>query len=482
MYCHNCGEQLPEDSQFCANCGTKLAHDEHPVDDQTSEQNNEVELKEEGETSSSQNVDETPDTPNDTPSGVLSSVPAATDASKDTVDSQSKEVVPAEEQQNEVASTSEQQSVQETEPIPQESKTRSKPASRKTFSFWLSILVPIFSFFLIVGGLILYYFYESNVNERVLNLKESAEESALDGDFTAAIEDINKAIDLRPNYIVLRQNLQEINQANDFSNRLVEISTLIDEQSYDEADELLLTFISSLDREEGILFDYFKDQIPSLQSAIAVGKIMLELDELTTIHALSDRLNTISSLSSDEAEEVRERIISKIIELSTEQATASLNNNQYSEALSLVNQGLEYASNNDSLLSLRSQIESEQAEFERAEQERLTAALEAAAQDDLFNRTEAVQVTYFDSYIDSWGDIFLEGEIVNNASVPIYDITIYYTVYDDYGYYMDESYTFVFPYYLYPGDIGYFDDWYINYSWYDEIGSVEVDYITWNLD
>jgi hypothetical protein len=144
-----------------------------------------------------------------------------------------------------------------------------------------------------------------------------------------------------------------------------------------------------------------------------------------------------------------------------------------------VNKGLEYSTDNETLLAFKEKIQQEQAAFEQAETERMERAMEAAAKEDLQNRTAAVDVTFFEAEVDEFGDLYLYGEVTNVATKDISQITIYYSVYDLEGEYLYDSWTSVYPYSIRPGEQGSFDD--VVFYLYEDV-NVEIDNITWYLE
>ena len=127
----------------------------------------------------------------------------------------------------------------------------------------------------------------------------------------------------------------------------------------------------------------------------------------------------------------------------------------------------------------KEKVKNEQVAFEKAEQERIEQAMKAAAQEDLKNRTAAVEVTALNANVDEYGDLYINGEIKNVATKGIYSITIYYTITDAEGNYLDDGFTTVYPYYVKPGDTGTFEDIYYGVN---ENAKVAIDNITWYLD
>nr|WP_276569409.1 FxLYD domain-containing protein [Cytobacillus firmus] len=105
--------------------------------------------------------------------------------------------------------------------------------------------------------------------------------------------------------------------------------------------------------------------------------------------------------------------------------------------------------------------------------------MEAAAQEDIKNRTAAVEVLGLTAEVDEYGDLYVTGEVKNTATTAISSVTIYYSIYDENNGYIDEGVAIVYPYYLEPGESGAFDDMY--YGVYQN-ATVTIDNITWYLN
>jgi tetratricopeptide (TPR) repeat protein len=343
----------------------------------------------------------------------------------------------------------------------------------------LPIVIPVSSFVLVTIGVSSYYFYEDRVNAHVLSLKNKAEELALKGEYEKAETKLNKAIKMRPEYVVLQKNIKAVQLAHDFEKSLEQVTEKIKKKQFDEAAKDLASLKEKVNVENGPLFAPFHKLIAEKEITITVGKIKQEIDQLHTVDQLVEKLNVVSSLSTEEAKAVKEQIINKIVQISSDEAEKELQNKQFSDALAVLDKGLQYAVNDKKLLTFKEKVKQEQEVFERAEQERLEKAMEAAAQEDLKNQTAAVEVSTLDAQVDDYGDLYIYGNIKNVATTVIYSVTIYYSITDMNGNYIDEGFTTVYPYHLNPGDSGSFED--IYYGVNQDV-NVEITNITWYLD
>ncbi|MED4968395.1 FxLYD domain-containing protein [Parageobacillus toebii] len=343
----------------------------------------------------------------------------------------------------------------------------------------LPIAIPVASLIIVASSIAGFYGYEQKVNAQVVALQKKAEELALKGEYERAEKELNKALNLRPNYTVLSKDIHVIRQAEALAKGLQEVDQKIKQKQYDEAAEQLENVKKEYEKRKGPLFNPFQKEITRRDITITVGKIKQELDELTTIEQLADKLNIVSTLSSEEGKQVKEQITNKIVQIASTEAEKEAKNKQFSKAISILDKGLQYAVNDEKLLSVKEKVKNEQAAFEKAEQERIEQAMKAAAQEDLKNRTAAVEVTALNANVDEYGDLYINGEIKNVATKGIYSITIYYTITDAEGNYLDDGFTTVYPYYVKPGDTGTFEDIYYGVN---ENAKVAIDNITWYLD
>jgi hypothetical protein len=406
MYCHQCGEQLAENSHFCSQCGAK-------VQNQPKKTQNITNLK------------------------TLT--------------------------EDEIAAGIQ---VENTE-------------KRYRVLRYMPVLLPIFSLIIVSMILTFYYFQGLKMNEEVLDLKITAEEAALAGNYQKAKEYLLEAQAKRPTYTVLEQDLNAINEAIQYEQTLSLISEQIKKTQFSQASKELASLKDKLNRQSGPLFTPFYQQIDERNIGITVGTVKQELADLNTVDQLASKLSILASMPKKEASAVKEEILNKIVQISIDEAEAEVTNKQFSDAVNIIDTGLQYAINNEKLLSLKERVSQEKAAFELAEQQRIEQAMEAAAQEDLKNRTAAVEVSDFSVEVDEYGDLYLSGTVKNVATKAITGITIFYTIFDEKGEAIDTGDASVYPYELAPDAVGSFEDTYYGVS---ENVSVEIDNITWYLN
>ncbi|MEH7123055.1 FxLYD domain-containing protein [Bacillus sp. JJ1773] len=343
----------------------------------------------------------------------------------------------------------------------------------------IPIIAPILSIVLVGSGLAFFYFQELEINREVLKLKESAEELAIKNDFDKALKQLVKAQLKRPDYIALHDSKEVIEKALGYEQELSKISEKMGHTQYEAASKELARLKEQVNGEKAPLFEHFHQKIEESQTKITIGTIKKEINELATVNDLGGKLSVLATLPENEARVVKQEILKKIVKISSDQAENELANKQFSSAFTTIDKGLQFAVNDEKLLGLKNRVEQDKLAFEQAEQQRIEKAMEAAAKEDLQNRTAAVSVSDFSAETDEYGDLYIIGNVKNVATTSISSITIYYTIYNENGGFLSSGYTSVYPYYLEPGELGYFDNIYYGVG---QNVNVEIDNITWYLN
>ncbi|MFC0561030.1 FxLYD domain-containing protein [Halalkalibacter alkalisediminis] len=440
MFCHKCGGPLLEKARFCSNCGERVS-------------------------STGEHVEQTLVT-KEVPSGSV-----LHPSEESGIDQELCPTIP----QNQSTVESEMAATFDEFVPPKDINLVSRSRILKK----LPILLPIVSMLLVGGGVSAAYFNEINKNEEVLSLQQSAETAALNGEYAKAEKTLQLALNMRPTYAVLQHDIEAVNRASSYMAELESISDKIKEQNFTEAEESLFLLKETIESEGDPLFDSIAELTSAKEVTVTVGKTKQELSELSTVRQLVDKLNIIATLHSEEAIAIKEQIITKIVQISSALAEQQLQKKQFTDAIATVNQGLEYATDNKTLLTFKEKIEQERAAFEKAEQTRIENAIEAAAREDLQNQTAAVEVTSFDYEVDEYGDLYIYGDITNVATKDISAVTIEYKVYDLEGALLFDRSMTVYPYYVNRGEQGSFED--VVFYLFEDV-DVEIENITWYVE
>ncbi len=369
------------------------------------------------------------------------------------------------------------------EALPEDDKPNNVPETHvqveNKFLRFLPVLAPIVSILVVGIGLSFYFFQQKEVNADVLKLKGVAEESAINENYAQAKRLIQQALSKRPSYLALTEDLEVIEKAMEYEKILTSVSKQIQKNNFADASKEITSLKQKLKDVEGPVFENIHKQVEVKEIKITVGTIKKELNGLKTVDQLGGKLSILSSLPEKEASAVKTEIINRIVQISSNEVENELSENNFTEAFAIIEKGLQFAVNHEKLLSLKKRVEQSQIAFGNSEQQRIEQAMEAAAQEDLKNKTAAVQVSDLSVEISEYGDLYISGQVQNVATTSISSITVYFTIYDANNNYIDEGYATVNPYYLEPGEWGYFEDSY--YGVYQDV-NVEIDHCTWYLD
>ncbi|WP_404448414.1 zinc-ribbon domain-containing protein [Sutcliffiella horikoshii] len=349
---------------------------------------------------------------------------------------------------------------------------------KKHFTY-MPFLPPIISLVLIAGTIGWYYSHEQSVNAEVLAIKKEAEELALQGEYDMAKDELAGAMEMRPSYHVLRNNLEVVKIAEEVNGELEEVREQIKTKKFEEAEKNLTRLREKMTRLDGPLIQPLKEDVSEKDVMIKVGKINNELDQLKTVDELSRKLAVISSIPSEEGKAVKEQILNRIVQLTVEDAEEKIEQKQFTNAMTLADRGLQYAVNDKRLLSLKEKIEQSRQEFEQAEFDRIEKAMEAAAKEDLKNKNAALEIVEFKFEEDEVGGMTVTGEVKNIVSATVSSITVYYNILSKDKTVLDTGFTTVYPFKLEPGKKGKFEDFY--YGVFEDV-TVEIENITWVVE
>lgn len=360
--------------------------------------------------------------------------------------------------------------------LPENQAVISKRGSKRAFQWIIPLLLAG-----VVGlGLTLYYKHEQSVNREVMALQQQAKKEALAGRYSDAVQLLERAEEKRPRHAVLARDRELASKAARLQTQLDDVSKQLKSQKLGEGEKTLKEIADMIGKREEPLFAPLQKVLAADQVMLKVLRIKGELDKLSTVDALADKLDTVRGLSGQEAEAVKVQIINKITGLSYSSAEAKLRKKDFAGALAEVDNGLSYDTDNEKLTAYRKQIAQAKREFEKAEAKRIQLAQQKAAEEELNNRTAAVNVSNLKAVLDDYGDLSITGTITNGATRPIYSISVNMEIYSNSsGAYIGNVYTDVSPFRLNPGESGVFSTSY--YGVYEQ-AQVQVTNASWYLE
>lgn len=328
-------------------------------------------------------------------------------------------------------------------------------------------------------GLAVYYVYENQVNKDVNQLQTQAEKNALEGKYEEAIKLLDAALAKRPDHpgVLLDRGIAV--EAKEMEDQLAQARSSLKAKKVAAAEKMLGVLDKKLKSRPELLFKPLKNDLSGSQVTLSVMKVKAELDKLVTVPELAEKLEAVNKLRGQEAAALKKQIISKIVEVSLGDAAERLRSNDFNGASLAVEGGMAYAADDKRLVEQKERINLEQAAFERAEAKRIELARQKAAEEDLANRTAAVEVIHLNTVLDNYGDIQITGQVKNVATKPISSVQIELSIYSLEGSFMGSGTIDVSPYVLERGESGEFIS--VLYGAYTD-GEAVIDNITWYVE
>lgn len=332
----------------------------------------------------------------------------------------------------------------------------------------------------IMGGLLTYYYNQENrINAHVKKLHLEAEQAALAGKYAEALELLDKALVQRPNVGAFAQDRQITAKAYNLLHQMDEAAKLLKTGRLSEADKIIQTAAKTLNEQQEPVFEKARAALNNRKVTLAVLKVKKEIDQLTTVQALADKLKAIAGLSGKEAETVKQQIMDKLAGISYKQAEQMVKKRDFTAALQTVDNGLSYVPDDQKLAKFRDEVLREKKAFEEAEKERIRLAEQQAAEEDLRNQTSSVFITDLSAELDDYGDLHIRGSIVNQGTRPISSVSLIINVNSSTGDYIGETDAYVYPDIMDVGEEGYFETSY--YGVY-EAAEVTVTNAAWYVE
>lgn len=352
---------------------------------------------------------------------------------------------------------------------------------KKTFNFFW--FIPIISFIIVSMTIGVYYMILQNKTQDAIALYEQGTKNLKDHEVTVAQQKFAESIELKETFQAADIALSFIKHSAQVEDDLDDATTHLADNDFEEA--LLL-----VNEAEGSVKDYHGepviqliDKIINVRSNIKLAEVQHKLENEPNIDDLKNLLWDTESIKTDDANEVAEEIQTKIINFIFSKASEELNDNQFSDAHILVEDGLKYASDSEKLLSLKTTIEKEKTAFETAQEQRIEQAINMAAEEHEVNQSDAIKLNSIKLKKDDQDKLVVKGEVSSIATIPIHSVVIEYTLMTENEDEILSNKVFVYPEKLYPNELGNFE--YTHYE-IDDLKNknieVEVNKITWYTD
>ncbi|RJX39686.1 hypothetical protein D3P09_09775 [Paenibacillus pinisoli] len=334
--------------------------------------------------------------------------------------------------------------------------------------------------FVVAIAVVMYYQYEKGVNETVLRLQSEAKTAALSGEYIVALEKLEDALEARPRFKSLTADIEIIQHVMELERMTGQIDTSLSIGMIDEAESGLNRLKTEFGGHKEPIYDKLRDSLDELNMKLTLLKLTKEYETLTTVKELGEMLNVVNGLIGEEAAELRGDIIVSIQDITAREVEQLLARKNFTGATAAVNRSLAWVREDKELLALLNKIKEEQSRYERLEQQRIEQAMQRAAEEDLINRTSAVEVVGVEKTLDEFGDLTIEGTLKNIATRAIYSVVVEVIVQSKDGAVLSRGKATVTPEYIEPGEQMTFTT--TVYGIYSEETTVVVDNAEWYLD
>ncbi|GAA0453173.1 zinc ribbon domain-containing protein [Alkalibacillus silvisoli] len=347
--------------------------------------------------------------------------------------------------------------------------------------WWLTPIVTLVC--VLIAGIGLHFYLEYN-NSSAQSLYDEGVEHALEGQYNRAQSLFEEAIDYNPNFEAAQVNSEFMTVALEINEKLNNVDTLVDQGAFQQAVQITEEAESQLNSYNGDIINHLLESILDKRNEVRITQVEQRLAEEPGIEELKILLWQTQSIEHNEAEDLENLMKERIVSRTANEANDKLQTNQFTAAISIVEDGLRYVPENERLDSLKTTISNQQADFETQQQERIEQALTQYESEQEQNENDAVELNEIEVTVNDYDEVNVYGELTSVATRPIHSISVQYVLLDDDEDEILENETFVFPDTLYPDETGQIDHTHSDLPDdfdSDEV-SISVEQISWFLD
>jgi hypothetical protein len=349
-------------------------------------------------------------------------------------------------------------------------------ARGKISSVWRAPLISaVLAVFWITG----FYAYEIKTSFDIDNLCEQAETLGLEGKIDEAVKVIDKGLARRPNNAALNNDKVMLMYGKDIVDHLIEVDNFIRSNNYKLAENEVQLAEGELANLTGSFYSKLDNMIKARKVSAVVLKVKTQMNTNKNIDDLAVLLTEVEQYDTDEAREASSELRRCIGNAAYDRGNECLKVKDFTTALDIVNEGLTYDLSNERLSSFKDTISEQKEVFEKVEKESIEQAMEAAAKEDNFNRTAALNLVESSGEFNSSGDFVVKGKIRNNATKAVSTVKIFYSIYDSNSNRILDNSTYVYPNYIKPGETGEFEN--TEYGMLQGCG-VKIIKMTWYIE
>ncbi|WP_404452427.1 zinc-ribbon domain-containing protein [Virgibacillus necropolis] len=320
--------------------------------------------------------------------------------------------------------------------------------------FWYLPVAIIFLLGLSIGG---FYLFLENQTAQAKDYYSDGEKSAQEGNYKEAKDFFEKALDQKENFPQALNAIEFMDIAIRIQTKLDNAAKHLAKQEYQEALSKIVETESSLKNYNGSVVKKLVNEIVLTRNTIKIDQLKSQLQDEPSIAELKILLWEADSIKNSEAEKITTNIRNQIIDYTYSKASEQLNKRHFSDAQTLVNDGLIYAPESEKLESLQTAIENERVAFETAQQRRIESAISTAEQERKQNKNDAIELVNVEIQNNNQGKLVVKGKVKSVATIPINTILVEYDLLTKEGEKFKSNEVYVFPDTLYPNEVGEFE-------------------------
>lgn len=345
--------------------------------------------------------------------------------------------------------------------------------------WWMMPIATIISIFLIIT---IYFFILQSKHEQAEHHYLLGKDFIEEKQFKDARKEFDVALSYYPSFNQAQIAVDFLKTAEDVEEKLKEIPLFIEDKEYTKALDQINTYEDAFGNLQGQVMNDYINKLNDERDIVELEKIKNELSDDPSIQKLKNFLWDAQSINTEEGIEIADEIQSEIIDYTFSKASEQLNNNQFNDALLLVEDGLKYAEDSTKLQSLKTTIDKEKSSFETAQQERIEQAITIAEEEKEYNQNDAIQLEEVDVLSNDQGNIIVKGKVKSAATVPLTSVFVEYELSTGEDEPFETNRVFVFPDVLYPDEYGQFEFTHYDIDKKEKDVSVNVNKITWYID
>ncbi|RYG74005.1 zinc ribbon domain-containing protein [Lentibacillus lipolyticus] len=350
---------------------------------------------------------------------------------------------------------------------------------KKPFNRYWYIPIAIFSLLLLTSGI--YYTFLQSQSAQAAEKYQEAEAHAMEGNYTEAIDSLEQSLSHDHSFQQAKDALQFVQKAASIKKDMKQASDLLEKKEFQNALSLVNEAENGITNYNGEAVIQLIDHITTKRNSIKLAQLKQKLSQNPGIDDLKVLLWEADAIQSDEAAGIASSIREQIVDYIFSKASEQLNNNQFSDALLIVDDGLKYAPDSKKLQSLKTTIEKEKTAFETAQRQRIEQAISSAEKEKKLNENDAIELVSVSAKRDKQGKLTVQGKVKSTATIPVNSILIEYSLLTN-----DESFlsneVYVYPDTLYPDDVGEFEFTHYDIDRNTNNISINVDQVKWYTD